>query len=174
VDIWLEARHKIQRRKNKKKNQPHIQPHLHRVLRRPQVPLKLKTARRLWSMALMMLQASFHQKPPRATEIHRQSPPVPTTNSSWECLGLVPRYPWRYQGGGGGAGGWGRGQGLWATWSRVPHELQVSAINLFQHEFNSHRARSSLHFTPLHCTSFPMRFTSFLWKERGADLAFIL
>jgi len=98
VDIWLEARHKIQRRKNKKKkNQPHIQPHLHRVLRRPQVPLKLKTARRLWSMALMMLQASFHQKPPRATEIHRQSPPVPTTNSSWECLGLVPRYPWIFK-----------------------------------------------------------------------------
>jgi len=31
----------------KEKNQPHIQPHLHRVLRRPQVPLKLKTARRL-------------------------------------------------------------------------------------------------------------------------------
>lgn len=57
--------------------------------------------------------------------------------------------------------------GLSCSSSCVPHELQVSAINLFQHEFNSHRVLSECSLlTSFH---FPVRFTSFLLRQQHRD-----
>lgn len=120
-------------------------------------PATTQTARRLWSMALTMLQAS-------------EAPNDDNFNgccSSRECnmvATCVARPATAYH----PRGKWAREMQLQdAGLSCVPHELQVSAINLFQHEFNSHRVLSECSLlTSFH---FPLRFTSFLLRQTLRD-----
>lgn len=98
--------------------------------------------------------------PPKATESHReirrQSPPVPTTNSSWECLGPLPR------------------QSCWRSCSQPGTGCRMSCKLAQLIYFNTNLTLIvpaphfiSLRFTELHSISGPMRFTSFLPKERA-------